>query len=72
MTLKDLKNYENDYLNITEEEEILGYKYVYQTKLTKSTIGERIRAPVNMWSIDETFIDNNLDFVIERLNDFYN
>ena len=72
MPLKELKDYKSKLLNITEEEEELGFKYVFQTRLTKSTTGERIRSPMGMFSKEETFIDNDCALLLERLNDFYN
>lgn len=71
MPLTKLEGYENPLLVITEDEKLLGFKYVYQTRLTKETVQERIRAPMGMWSREETFIDNNLQHVIERLNEYY-
>lgn len=69
--IKMLESYENDMLNITEEEEMLGFKYCYQTRLTKDMVNSRIRSPMGMWSIKETFIDNNAQFVINRLKEYY-
>jgi archaellum biogenesis ATPase FlaH len=69
--LTKLEGYENPLLKITDDERLLGFKYVYQTRLTKETVQERIRAPMGMWSREETFIDNNLQFVINRLNEYY-
>lgn len=69
--LKDLKDYENDLLEVTEEDEILGFKYVFQTKLTKKTTGERIRSSLNMWDRKETFIDNNAQHLVNRLREYY-
>lgn len=66
-----LKGYENPLLNITEEEEMLGFKYVYQTKLTKDMVNSRIRGPMGLWSNNETFIDNNIQIVMDRLNEYY-
>jgi len=71
MNLKRLEPYGSKYLNITDEESILEFKYVFQTKLTKETVNERIRSPLGMWSTEETFIDNDVAFVIERLHDYY-
>ena len=71
ITLKDLEPYQNDLLTITPEDEMLGYKHVFQTRLTKDTIGERIRSGIDMWSIDETFIDNNAQYLLDRLNTYY-
>jgi hypothetical protein len=69
--LKELKNYKNDMLTITEEDEILGYKHVFQTRLTKETSNERLRAPFEMWSIQETYIDNDVEHVFKRLREYY-
>lgn len=66
-----LENQESEFLNITEEEEMLGFKYVFQTRLTKDMVNSRIRSPMGMWSSKETFIDNNVQFVKQRLNEYY-
>ena len=69
--LKQLKDYTNDLLVITPEEEALGYKYVFQTKLTKDTVNERLRGPMGLWANNETFIDNNMQNVLNRLKEYY-
>lgn len=66
-----LVGYESKLLNITEEEEMLGFKYVYQTRLTKETVNERIRSSLGMWDINETYIDNNIQHIIDRLHNYY-
>jgi len=71
MTIKDLEGYKSDLLTITEEEEMLGFKYCFQTKLTKSTVNERIRAPMGMFSTAETYIDNNVELLTKRLHEYY-
>ena len=40
MPLTELEDYKSDLLSITEEDEMLGYKHVFQTRLTKTTVGE--------------------------------
>ena len=40
MSLKALDKYKSDLLNITPQEEALGFKYVFQTMLTKETFNE--------------------------------
>lgn len=70
--LKDLKDYKSDLLHITEEDEAVGFKYVFQTRLTKSTTGERIRSPMGLFSKDETFMDNDCQILLDHLNKFYN
>jgi hypothetical protein len=61
----------SDLLTITEEDKMLGFKYVFQTRLTKDTVNERIRSPMGMWDISETYIDNNTQNVIKRLHKYY-
>lgn len=69
--LKTLEGQESALLKITEEEELLGFKYVYQTRLTKKSVNERIRGPLGMWSVKEIFIDNDLQGVLDRLQTYY-
>lgn len=71
MRIKDLVNYKNNLLTITPEEEMLGFKYVYQTHLTKETVGERLRGPDDLFSQQETFIDNDMQLVFDRLDAYY-
>ena len=71
VALKALKDYGSAMLNITPEEEALGYKYVFQTKLTKETVNERLRGPLGLFDTKETFIDNNLQLVLNRLREYY-
>jgi hypothetical protein len=72
MSLQALEAYSSALLTITPEEEALGFKYVYQTRLTKATVNERIRSPLGMWTVAETYIDNNIQYVINRLHTYYN
>jgi len=69
--LKKLKDYASPLLVVTPEEESLGFKYVFQTKLTKETVNERLRGPMGLWENQETFIDNNMQGVFERLHTYY-
>ncbi len=69
--LKNLEAYKSDLLSYNDEEKLLEYKYVYQTKLTKDTVNERIRSPMRMWDTQETFIDNNLQHILDRLHEYY-
>ena len=71
MPLNKLKDFASDMLTITEEEEMLGYKHVFQTRLTKDTVNERMRSSMGMWNIKETYIDNNAQLVIDKLHQFY-
>lgn len=69
--LKLLKDYSSGLLNITPEEEALGFKYVYQTKITKDSVSERLRGPLGLFDTKETFIDNNIQLVLDRLDEYY-
>lgn len=69
--LKTLKDYANPLLTITPEEEALGFKYVFQTKITKESVNERLRGPLGLFDTKETYIDNNMQLVLNRLKDYY-
>jgi hypothetical protein len=69
--LKALENYKSDLLTITPEEQALGFKYVFQTKITKDTVNERLRGPLGLFDTNETFIDNNMQLVLDRLKEYY-
>lgn len=69
--LKALKDYANPLLTITPEEEALGFKYVFQTRLTKDTVNERLRGPMGLFESHETYIDNNMQLVFNRLHEYY-
>lgn len=71
MALTDLEGYENDLLTISEDDEILGYKHVFQTRPTKETVGTNIRSPMGMFSRNETYIDNDAQLLLNRLKEFY-
>ena len=71
VALKHLKDYSSALLTITPEEEALGFKYVFQTKITKETVNERLRGPLGLFSTKETFIDNNIQLVLNRLQEYY-
>lgn len=71
VNLKGLKDYGSALLNITPEEEALGFKYVFQTKITKDTVNERLRGPLGLFDTKETFIDNNMQLVLNRLQEYY-
>ncbi len=71
MELTELKGQESALLNITPQEEALGFKHVFQTQLTKETVHERIRGPMGMWDQKETFIDNDIQLVFNRLHEYY-
>lgn len=59
-------------LNITDKERAVGFKHVYQTEVTKDTLNTRIRGPMLMWGDNEVFIDNDIQLVIDRMDQYYN
>lgn len=69
--LRMLEGYENPLLTITPDEESIGIKHVYQTRLTKDTVNERISAPIGMWQIKETYINNDAQLLLDRLSEYY-
>lgn len=69
--LQSLENYKSDLLTTNEDEELIGVKYVFQTKLTKETVDERIRSSLGLWTTKETFIDNDVQNVLDRLHTYY-
>jgi len=69
--LKAFKGYNSELLTILPEEEALGFKYCFQTRLTKETVNERMRASLGMWDVQETYIDNNVQLVMDKLHNYY-
>jgi hypothetical protein len=69
--LKDISEYSNDMLHITEEDEICQIKYVYQTRLTRDTVNEKIRGPIGLFSQQETYVDNDAQALLDRLHEYY-
>lgn len=68
----DLLTTKNELLNITDIEEEDGFKYVFQTRVTKDTLNEKMRSPLNLWSRDELMIDNDIVLVMDRITEYYN
>lgn len=69
--LKALKDYKSGLLTITPQEEALGFKYVYQTALTKETVHERIRSPMALFTQQETFMDNDVQALLDHVHKYY-
>ena len=69
--VKKLIGYENELLTITDEEKEDGVKYVFCTRVTKETVGGKMRSAVGLWSRNELYIDNDLDLVFKRLKQYY-
>jgi len=71
MALRDLEPYKSDLLNITEDDELVGYKHVFQTRPTKATVGDRVRSPMEMFTREQTFMDNDVQILLDHLKEFY-
>lgn len=71
MPIKKLEGFENDLLHITDEEREDGFKYVFVTRVTKESVGEKMRSAIGLWSRKELYIDNCLDQVFNRLKQYY-
>lgn len=66
-----LEGFENDLLHITDEEREDGLKHVFCTRVTKETVGEKMRSAIGLWKRNELYIDNDLDQVFTRLKEYY-
>lgn len=71
VSLKELEPYASDLLTISEDDELLGYKHVFQTRLTKQTVGERIRSPMGMFTREQTYMNNDAQLLLDHLHAFY-
>jgi hypothetical protein len=71
MPIRRLEGQNSTLLNINEDEEEVGFKHVFQTRLTKDTTGERIRSPLGMWERNQTYIDNDANAVLDHMMAYY-
>ena len=69
--ISDLEEYKNDLLNITDRDKKVGYKNVFQTMITADTVNTRISTPMGMFSDAETYIDNDVALLLQRMNEYY-
>lgn len=71
MPLRNLEGFENDLLHITDEEKEDGFKFVFVTRITKESVGEKMRSAMGLWTRKELYIDNDLNQVFARLKQYY-
>lgn len=71
MPIKKLEGFENDLLHITDNEKEDGFKYVFATRITKESVGEKMRSAMGLWDRKELYIDNDLNQVFGRLKQYY-
>lgn len=69
--IKKLDGYGSELLDITDEDKALGFKHVFQTKITKDTVAERIRSPMGLFSTAQTFMDNDAKKLLDHLHRYY-
>lgn len=69
--VKALEKYENDMLDISPRELNVGYKHVFQTLPTKGTVGEKMRGPFDLWEDEQTYINNNAQWLLEYIDGYY-
>lgn len=69
--ITELEKYGSDLLTITDEDRLLGYKHVFQTRLTKETVGERIRSPMGLFTKEQTYMDNCCQLLLDHLTKYY-
>ena len=69
--IKDLKDADPALLQITEDDTDLGFKHVFQTRLTKESIGTRIRSPMGMFQRNQTYMENDAQLLLDHLHQFY-
>lgn len=70
--IKKLETYQPDpLLVITDEERELGFKYVFQTRITKDTTHERMRGPMKLFTNNQTFMDNDAQKLLDQLSAYY-
>jgi hypothetical protein len=71
ISIKEAKKHQNDLLTISAEEEEDGVKRVFQTRIDKDSIGHKYRSQLGLWNRNEKYIDNDLNLVFNRLNEYY-
>ena len=71
MPIKKLEGFENDLLHITDNEREDGFKFIFETRISKDTVGEKMRSAMGLWDRKELYIDNDLNQVFARLKAYY-
>ena len=71
MPITKLEGHENALLTITDEEREDGLKYVFCTRVTKESAGQKMRSAMGLWDRSELYIDNDLQQVFTRLKEYY-
>ena len=61
----------NDLLTFSDDEKEDGFKYIFQTRVTKDTMNEKMWSPMGLWNRNELFIDNDIVLVMDRITEYY-
>lgn len=69
---KKLQDITNDLLVVTPEELEDKHKFVFATRITAESIGDKTRSAMGLWKRNELYIDNDMNKVLTRLNEYYN
>lgn len=71
ISIKEAEKSPNDLLTISDDEREDGVKYVFQTRIDKDSIGEKIRSQMGLWNRNEKYINNDINLVFNRLHEYY-
>ncbi len=66
----DKPMYHSSLLNISKRDRIKKVKYCFQTDIDGETTNERMRGPIAMWTMEELFIDNDMQMVLDRIHEY--
>lgn len=64
-------DYDPEMLHITERDERLGYKHVFQVQPTKEVTGGRIRDLLGMWQDNQIWMDNDVNLLAQHLDKYF-
>jgi len=68
---KRLKGMQNELMIITAKEDMIGIKYLFLTRAMKGHLSSLARSADDLWEDDELYIDNSIQNVINRLQEYY-
>ena len=71
ISIKEALKWNNELLTISDDEKEDGVKYVFQTRIDKDTLGHKYRSQLGLWKREEKYINNDLNLVFNRLNEYY-
>jgi hypothetical protein len=71
VAISELEGHENDLLHITDEEREDGEKCVFVTRPSGDLRGIKSRSTNGLWKRSELYIDNDLEQVFNRIQEFY-